>query len=138
MLAVVSFSLIVRYAIWGFLLGSLLVFVLTLVKKLITLKDSPVARDFAVYTYWIVAGTAFIGLYLGFFWRGGPGRGGLSLLLFYAGLITPFALKQKPIVYSGIASSCLYLMMKEASRSNHSVYGWQTACFQVERLHTLR
>ncbi|WP_297845103.1 hypothetical protein [Pseudomonas sp.] len=95
MLAVVSFSLIVRYAIWGFLLGSLLVFVLTLVKKLITLKDSPVARDFAVYTYWIVAGTAFIGLYLGFFWRGGPGRGGLSLLLFYAGLITPFALKAK-------------------------------------------
>ncbi|MBX8483363.1 hypothetical protein [Pseudomonas cichorii] len=81
--------------LWGFILGYLLVFVLTQVKQWIALHDSPVAKEFSTYAYWILAGGAFVALYMGYVRHSLMGNSILSTMGFYVGLSIPFILKSR-------------------------------------------
>ena len=81
--------------LWGFILGYLLRLVLTQVKQWIALHNSPVAKEFSTYAYWILAGGAFVALYMGYVRHSLMGNSILSTIGFYAGLIIPFILKSR-------------------------------------------
>ncbi|MBX8532718.1 hypothetical protein K5D32_23925 [Pseudomonas cichorii] len=81
--------------LWGFILGYFLVFVLTQVKQWIALHDSPVAKEFSTYAFWILAGGAFVALYMGYVRHSLMGNSILSTMGFYVGLSIPFILKSR-------------------------------------------
>ncbi|MBX8539394.1 hypothetical protein K5D44_08970 [Pseudomonas cichorii] len=79
----------------GFVLGYLLRFVLTQVKQWIALQNSPVAKEFSTYAYWILAGGACVALYMGYVRHSLMGNSIFSTIGFYAGLLIPFILKSR-------------------------------------------
>ncbi|MFJ4144825.1 hypothetical protein [Pseudomonas sp. NPDC089734] len=79
----------------GFILGYLLVLVLNQVRQWIALHDSPAAKEFSTYAYWILAGGTFVALYMGYVRHSLMGNSILSTVGFYAGLLIPFILKSR-------------------------------------------
>ncbi|GFM88579.1 hypothetical protein PSCICO_39780 [Pseudomonas cichorii] len=75
---------------WGGVLGYLLILVLTLIKQLIQLHNSPVIKEFAEYAYWILAGGAVVALSIGYVSPSEQGDRVFSTLCFYTGLLIPF------------------------------------------------
>lgn len=77
----------------GCLHGIVMLVLLKAVKRLITLHPSIIAREFATYAYWILAGTGAVALYFISLRHNPVARTWYVMVAFYVGVALPFAVQ---------------------------------------------